>query len=842
MPLENGIAWLDAQCVVGMILAVIVAGIDGLANMPMMFAMFWLYSSLIQSAPSPFYNFQWDILLLEIGLIGACWAPCFHRELEPHAGAAPRWLLCFTLFKLMLMSGVVKITEGDASWTNLTAIWYHFATQCIPTPLAWYFHNLPMPVEKFFCAVMFVIEVPAAFLLLAPGPRLVRCLAALLQVALMLMIILTGNFTFFNLLYTFVALVVLDDSVFFALRAMAVGSALKGKGRGLKEESNSVEAPLPEAEFPVAASAATTGYVRRRGSTEASAPSNSPSDPLIVANSARDSLANGSSADGDMTPTLWLDTQWRKLEDALSPVSPLCQVAALLVSVIFLLIAGRAYGLFTNHMTATRGEQLQAMSWLLPNVLLFVFFVVALAALSDAVHAFVATSAAVAAMPSVGRSRPVIFAAASSASGIALARGFFCLLVLLANMRPLTEIAPNATWPFASNSMVQQVQPFVHPYGLFRSMTGIGAHGHVARPEIVIEVSDAETGSWYELAFPSKPGRVDRAPPVVAPYQPRLDWQMWFQALEGVEFVDPDGWYSAFLSAVLSGQPAALRLLDRASLPERPISGIRSKLYHYRFTGWSGGEAGSRTGLPVWWKRRLVETTGGLGIDGGGSVSLAHAAAGYGFDPRPAITWFMVATAAFLAASGGLVPRYQGRRASEFVDNYQSSSPRISVALACCGVLCCTILLVIASWLSRSFWVDLIAILVICSAGLLLQVVVSRAGRENLKNTGVLAKKARLSEAPGSLSYGLLARYGVLGLMALLGLYFRIFAAWVVFGAMAIFGFLAAVLGLWGTAVLSKEAKEDGWDLEVSRVMMAAACVDSALCVLLFVGQTQWAS
>eukprot|EP00501_MAST-03F_sp_TOSAG23-6_P001641 GSMAST32.ASY1.ANO1.1708.1 assembled CDS len=61
-------------------------------------------------------------------------------------------------------------------------------------------------------------------------------------------------------------------------------------------------------------------------------------------------------------------------------------------------------------------------------------------------------------------------------------------------------------------------------YGLFRSMTG------VERPEIILEWSD-DGNTWEEIHFRYKPGDPTQSPPWVAPYQPRLDWQMWFAAL-----------------------------------------------------------------------------------------------------------------------------------------------------------------------------------------------------------------------------------------------------------------------------------------------------------------------
>ena len=61
-------------------------------------------------------------------------------------------------------------------------------------------------------------------------------------------------------------------------------------------------------------------------------------------------------------------------------------------------------------------------------------------------------------------------------------------------------------------------------------MTGIGSSGEVARPEILLEGS-ADGSVWYPLEFRYKPTDVNRPPPLVAPHQPRLDWQMWFAAL-----------------------------------------------------------------------------------------------------------------------------------------------------------------------------------------------------------------------------------------------------------------------------------------------------------------------
>ena len=68
----------------------------------------------------------------------------------------------------MLMAGVVKVQAHCPTWLNLTALEYHYATQCLPGPLAWYAHQLPPAVQSFSVAAALVIEIPATILLLAP--------------------------------------------------------------------------------------------------------------------------------------------------------------------------------------------------------------------------------------------------------------------------------------------------------------------------------------------------------------------------------------------------------------------------------------------------------------------------------------------------------------------------------------------------------------------------------------------------------------------------------------------------------------------------------------------------
>ena len=54
------------------------------------------------------------------------------------------WLFRWLVFRLMFFSGVVKLLSGDPTWRDLTAMRFHYETQPLPTPLAWYMHQLPL--------------------------------------------------------------------------------------------------------------------------------------------------------------------------------------------------------------------------------------------------------------------------------------------------------------------------------------------------------------------------------------------------------------------------------------------------------------------------------------------------------------------------------------------------------------------------------------------------------------------------------------------------------------------------------------------------------------------------
>src|SRR5262249_26965857 len=119
------------------------------------------------------------------------------------------WMFRWLLLRLMLLSGAVKLLSHDVTWRTLTALRFHYYTQPLPTPLAFYMNRLPDWFQTFSVVVLFAIELGAPWLLL--GPRRVRFLGGWLVVFLQVAILLTGNYAYFNWLTIALCIPLLDD-------------------------------------------------------------------------------------------------------------------------------------------------------------------------------------------------------------------------------------------------------------------------------------------------------------------------------------------------------------------------------------------------------------------------------------------------------------------------------------------------------------------------------------------------------------------------------------------------------------------------------------------------------
>ena len=165
-----------------------------------LFLLYVLYLSLLY-AGQRFMSFQWDTFLLETGFLAL---------LMSFARVPGIWLLRWLLFRFMFMSGAVKLLSADPNWWNLSALQYHFFTQPLPTPLAWYVAQLAPSALRFATGGVFVVELMLPFLIFCP--RRLRFFAAFGILLLQGCILLTGNYNWFNLQTMLLCLLLFDDA------------------------------------------------------------------------------------------------------------------------------------------------------------------------------------------------------------------------------------------------------------------------------------------------------------------------------------------------------------------------------------------------------------------------------------------------------------------------------------------------------------------------------------------------------------------------------------------------------------------------------------------------------
>ncbi len=153
---------------------------------------------------------------------------------------------------------------------------------------------------------------------------------------------------------------------------------------------------------------------------------------------------------------------------------------------------------------------------------------------------------------------------------------------------------------FPGNKLNERVldvyEPYrtINAYRLFANMT-------LVRREVVIEGSlDGETWEPYELHY--KPGDPLRAPPFVAPHQPRVDFLLWFARLGGRR---GPIYLERLVERLLEDPDAVAPLFAHMPFEGRAPVHVRVATYEYRFTDLATAR---ETG--AWWERvRLPRET-----------------------------------------------------------------------------------------------------------------------------------------------------------------------------------------------------------------------------------------
>jgi hypothetical protein len=226
---------LHGACAAGVAASLcLVAGV----GTPIALLALWVLYLSFAATGQVFLSYQWDVLLLEAGFLALLVCPW---SLGAGAATPPPpdlglLLLWWLLFRLTFQSGVGKLSSGDIAWRDLSAMRYHWFTQPLPTPVAWYASKLPDGLQRAATATTHVIEIGVPFLIF--GPAEMRWAAAALLVGFQCLIALTGNYNFFNLLTGGLCLLLVSDAAWGSLLPpelpgeLAAGGASLASGAG----------------------------------------------------------------------------------------------------------------------------------------------------------------------------------------------------------------------------------------------------------------------------------------------------------------------------------------------------------------------------------------------------------------------------------------------------------------------------------------------------------------------------------------------------------------------------------------------------------------------------------
>jgi hypothetical protein len=127
-------------------------------------------------------------------------------------------------------------------------------------------------------------------------------------------------------------------------------------------------------------------------------------------------------------------------------------------------------------------------------------------------------------------------------------------------------------------------------YGLFAVMT---------RGRYEIEFQGSNDGqTWSAYPFRHKPQELDKPPRIYAPYQPRLDWNLWFASLG--EWRD-NPMVLRTERRLLSNDHDVLALFAANPFPQGPPRQVRAVLWQYWFTSMA-----EKREHGLWWRRELL--------------------------------------------------------------------------------------------------------------------------------------------------------------------------------------------------------------------------------------------
>ena len=129
-----------------------------------------------------------------------------------------------------------------------------------------------------------------------------------------------------------------------------------------------------------------------------------------------------------------------------------------------------------------------------------------------------------------------------------------------------------------------------------------GAFGTVGQERLnvifegTMDDDSSDKANWKSYVYKGLPVALDQASPQIAPYQLRLDWQMWFASMSSP---DEYPWTLNLIYKLLHNDHDAISLFARNPFHEKPPKYIRAVLYRYSF-------AKPHNPQGVWWDRERV--------------------------------------------------------------------------------------------------------------------------------------------------------------------------------------------------------------------------------------------
>ena len=174
-------------------------------------------------------------------------------------------------------------------------------------------------------------------------------------------------------------------------------------------------------------------------------------------------------------------------------------------------------------------------------------------------------------------------------AGLAVSIALTCLVAVLSYAPVLNLLSPN-----------QRMNTSFDPFELVNTYGAFGTVGR-DRLNVVFQGTDSDTPygavEWKDYLYQALPVDVHEMPIQIAPYQPHLDWQMWFASMGNFNEYP---WTLHLVWKLLHNDPVALSLLRSNPFPDHPPRYVRAMLYQYKFVP-PGNPNGD------WWTRDLVE-------------------------------------------------------------------------------------------------------------------------------------------------------------------------------------------------------------------------------------------